>query len=116
VAEWKDYADKAGLKPGTPEYNLERAKFYQSYIELIKAQRQKIITAQAKKRAIWLAVFKDDQAGQQLADVYERTITTVRKLPGPVASTRISISWPGSTMALIARAVSAKPASERVSE
>ncbi|MBF2790034.1 MULTISPECIES: hypothetical protein [Enterobacter] len=71
---WQEYAKQAGLQPGTPSYELERAKYYQPYISLIKDQRQKIITAQAKKKAIWLSVFKNDIPGRELAEVYERTI------------------------------------------
>lgn len=74
LKDWVDYANNAGLKPGTPQYDLERAKFYQPYISLIKSQRQKITVAQAKKRSIWLSVFKNDKAAQQLSDIYERTV------------------------------------------
>ena len=74
LKDWTDYAKDAGLQPGTPSYDLERAKFYQPYIALIRDQRQKIVVAQSKKRATWLSVFKDDKPAQQLADVYERTI------------------------------------------
>jgi hypothetical protein len=74
LKDWSDYAQQAGLHPGTPAYDLERAKFYQPYIALIKDQRQKIVVAQSKVRAIYLSVFKNDKPAQQLADVYERTI------------------------------------------
>lgn len=71
---WAEQAKVEGLTPGTPQYDLEKAKWYQPYIALLKDQRQKIITAQAKKKAIWLSVFKDDQAGRELSEIYERTI------------------------------------------
>lgn len=69
---WLEYAKQAGLVPNTPQYELEKAKYYQPYIALIRDQRQKITVAQAKKRAVWLSVFKNDKPAQQLADVYER--------------------------------------------
>lgn len=76
---WLEYAKQAGLQPGTPTYDLERAKYYQPYIALIKDQRQKIVTAQAKKKAIWLSVFKNDIPGRELAEIYERTIAEDNK-------------------------------------
>jgi hypothetical protein len=71
---WLIYAKDAGLVAGSPQWDLERAKFYQPYIALIKIQRQKIVQAQAKRRAIWLSVFKNDKSAQQLSDVFERTV------------------------------------------
>lgn len=83
LKDWVEYAKSAGIKPDTPEWDLERAKFYQPYISLIKDQRDKIIQAQAKKRAIWLSVFKDDKPAQQLSDVYERTMAEDNQQPLP---------------------------------
>jgi hypothetical protein len=71
LKNWMEWAKNAELKPGTPEWDLERAKFYQPYISLIKDQRDNIIKAQAKKRAIWLSVFKNDKPAQALCSVYE---------------------------------------------
>ncbi len=48
LREWNDYAEKAGLKPGTPEWELERAKFYQPYIAVIRDQRQKSLLHKQK--------------------------------------------------------------------
>ena len=86
LTAWNDYAKQAELKPGTPSYDLERAKFYQPYIALLRDQRQKIIIAQSKKRAIWLSIFKDDQAAQQLSDVYERTNAEDNQQSLPIAT------------------------------
>lgn len=69
--DWIKYADSLALKPGTPAYDLERAKYYEPSISLIKVQRQKITKAQAKKRAIWLSVFKNDPDGRQLSEIFE---------------------------------------------
>lgn len=83
LRDWTEYAKSAGLTPGTPQWELERAKFYQPYIALIRDQRQKIVNAQAKKRAIWLSIFKDDKPAQQLADVFERTVAEDNRQPLP---------------------------------
>ncbi|MBX5164804.1 hypothetical protein [Rhizobium sp. NZLR4b] len=68
---WLAYAKEAGLKPGTPQYELAYANYYQPYIAQIKNERQKIITNQAKRRAVFLSVFKSP-ADREMANVYER--------------------------------------------
>lgn len=69
--DWNAYVNTSDLKPGTPQYVLEKAKFYEPYISLIGSQRQKITHARAKRRAIWLSVFADDAEARQLAEVFE---------------------------------------------
>lgn len=73
-SEWRAYAKEVSIPPNTPQWDLEQAKFYQPYIALIRDQRDRIVRAQSKKRAIWLSVFKDDPEGKALANIYERTI------------------------------------------
>ena len=70
--EWAAFALQLGVKPGTPEYDLERANFYLPYLTVIRDQRTKITRAQAKKLAIRMSVFKNDHDAAQLSRVYER--------------------------------------------
>jgi len=70
--EWIKQAQQLQIKPGTPEYDLERANFYQPYLGLIREQRQKMTRAHSKKAAVMLSVFGSDQDAAQLSKVYER--------------------------------------------
>lgn len=72
--EWVKQAEQLQLKPGTPEYNLERANFYEPYLGLIRDQRQKMTKAQAKKAAVMQSVFGNDQDAAQLSKIYERCL------------------------------------------
>lgn len=89
--EWRDYAEKLGLKPNTPEYDLHRANFYQPYLVQIKDQRQKITSAQARKLAVRMSVFKNDRDGAQLCRVFERTIAqdNIQYLPSDPSIERL---------------------------
>lgn len=73
-AEWKKQAEDLDLKPNTPEWRLERANFYNPYLALIRNQREQITRAQAKKRSLWLSIFRDDRAAAQLSSIYERCL------------------------------------------
>ena len=84
--DWTEYAQVAELKPGTPQYDLEKAKHYEPYIGLIKTQRQKVTRAQAKKRAIWLSVFADDPDARRLAEIYENCIAQENQQSLPTAT------------------------------
>lgn len=74
-AQWMEFAEAAKLEPKTPDYDLEKAKFYQPSISQILNQRQKITRAQAKRRAIWLNAFAGDPDARRLAIVYENCIS-----------------------------------------
>ena len=83
LKEWNDYATQAGLVPGTPQYTLERANFYNPYLLLIRNERTKLARGQAKRVAVHLSVFKGDKDAMQLSKVYERcnSIENVQPLP-----------------------------------
>jgi hypothetical protein len=83
LREWTDYSRQAALTPGTPQYTLERANFYNPYLVLIRNQRTKLSRGQSKRVAVHLSVFKGDKDAMQLSKVYERcnAIENVQPLP-----------------------------------
>ncbi len=72
--EFNKVATDLGLKPGTPEYDLQRANVFSPYLTLIRIQRDKITRAESNRLAIHLAVFKNDREAAQLASIFERCI------------------------------------------
>jgi hypothetical protein len=70
--KWVESAAKLGLKPGTPEYILERANFINPFLSSLRNQRERITKAQTNRSAIYLDVFSKDEDAAQLSRVYER--------------------------------------------
>jgi hypothetical protein len=71
-AEWATFAQQLGVKPGTPEYDLERANFYLPYLTIIRDQRMRITRAQSRKLAVHMSVFRNDRDAAKLSRIYER--------------------------------------------
>lgn len=77
--EFLKVAKEMGLKPGTPEYDLERAKVFNPYLTLFSQQLRKMNRAEATREAVHMSVFKSDRAAAELSRTFERCIAETSK-------------------------------------